>query len=75
MIDDESAIVTERGKDPGISTAPHCLIHGVLMFLKCSDYIVCHGARGSAGEDMNDVIHIFPLTSPRPPLPHLVQCV
>ena len=59
MIDDKSAIVTERGKDPGIGTAPHCPIHRVLMFLKCSDYIICHGARWSAGEDMNDVIHTF----------------
>jgi hypothetical protein len=47
VIDDKSAIVTERGKDPGIGTAPHCPIHGVLMFLKCSDYIICHGARWS----------------------------
>ena len=54
MVDNQSTIVAERGKDPGISTAPHGCIHRVFVFLKCSDYLISHGACWPAG-GKNDI--------------------
>ena len=49
MIDDQSAIVTERGKHPGIGTAPHCTVHRVLVLLKCTNHLIFLGGRGAGG--------------------------
>ena len=72
MVDDQSAVVAERGEDPGVCTAPHSTVHRVLMLLKCADHLVTLGGRG-AGEREGG--HTTPckiwLTQSWPADPHL----
>lgn len=57
MVNDQSPIIAEGGKDPCIGHTPHSAVHTILVLFIGVDYTILWRGSGTAGESLSAKVH------------------